>query len=275
MMGMVTLSVGIWIGVLSGPDSPTREAALDSLVASGQTQPLVQAVFDNGWRTRDGLIVVLERMGAVPALIDIATQHDKVDAQRLAIRSLGRVGGRKAQVALRGLLQAEHRDLAVEALGLVGDVSDIKRIRPLLKDKRADVRRRAALALLHLGGPEEIGEVVGLLGDPHHSVRFAVYGALVPFQKRSVTAVLLVYEALPLVGKQLSLRLFGQVRDESARVVVEDALMGEAWPIQLSAVQAIDAWQSREWLPVLKKAQKEVSSPIVFRAIEDVIKHWQ
>ena len=275
-MGMFMTAIGVWVSVLGGPDSPAREAAQDSLVVSGQVQDVAKAVYENNWRTREGLIAVLARMGSVDALADIATEHVKIDAQRLAIRSLGRMGLADAQVPLRLLLSSEHRDLAVEALGLVGDSSDILRVRALLTDERADVRRRAALALAQLAGDEAIGDLAVLLGDQHHSVRFAVFSSLLSFGYLAVDAVLAVYDGLPVVGKQLALRLFGQLRAPSSQAIFEKALASDTqWPIQVAGVRAMAEWEDAKWIPILKKAQKEVSSPIVKMAIQDAIKKLQ
>ena len=270
------MAVGVWVGLLGGPDSPARESAQDSLVASGHVQEVATAVYENNWRIREGLIAVLERMGAVDALLHIATQHSKTDAQRLAIRSLGRTGHADAQAPLRLLLASEHRDLAVEALGLVGDRSDVVRVRALLGDERADVRRRAALALVQLAGEEAIDDLVFLLGDVHHSVRFAVFTPLLAFGHPAGSAVLTGYDHLPMVGKQLALRLLGQLRDPLAQAIFEDALARDTqWPIQMAGVRALVAWGDSQWIPILKKAQNEVSSPIVKMAIRDAIKQLQ
>ena len=271
MMAMLVTSVGIWVSVLGGPDSSVREAALDSLVVSGQVAEVNQAVFENGWRTRDGLITVLERMGAVDGLVQVATHHAKQDAQRLAIRSLGRCGQVKAKAPLRALLTSEHRDLAVEALGLVGDVSDIVRVRVLLMDERADVRRRAALSLVKLAGVDAVADLVLLLGDVHHSVRFAVFNALLAFEQQSAAAALAGYSDLPETGKVLALRLFAQVQYDPALAILEGALSDSSWPIQLTAVRAVAIWQMNGWETILKKAEKRVSSPVVMQEIREIL----
>lgn len=275
MIGLLVTSVGVWVSALSGVDSPARDAALDSLVVSGKVQEITLGVFENNWRTREGLIGVLERLGAVSALADIANQHSKLDAQRLAIRSLGLVGDHAAQMPLRALLKSEHRDLAVEALGLVGDASDIARVRVLLQDERADVRRRAALALVKLAGREGLNDLALLLGDSHHSVRFAMLTPLASFGEYGAQAVFMTYPQLPIVGKQLALRLFGQLKFEPARFILEDALMSEIWQIQLSAVEAMSRWGSVRWVSVLQKAKDNVSSPIVMRSVQDAIEQLQ
>jgi len=276
MMGTLTVVMGVWLGVLGGPDSPAREAAMDSLVVSGQVAEVTHAVYENNWRTREGLIAVLERLGAVDALAHIARQHPKTDAQRLAIRSLGKMGHADAQVPLRHLLTSEHRDLAVEALGLVGDQTDIVRVRHLLQDERADVRRRAALALVQLAGDDAIDDLVFLLGDVHHSVRFAVWTSLLAFGSPSADAAWGVYDRLPVMGKQLALRLFGQLRYPLAQPLFEDVLKKETfWPLQVTGVRALAEAKDAKWIPILKKAQKEVSSPIVKMAIQDAIEQLQ
>ncbi|MBT4139817.1 MAG: hypothetical protein HOE48_18005, partial [Candidatus Latescibacteria bacterium] len=252
-----------------------REAALDSLVVSEQVEDITQAIFENNWRTREGLIDVLERLRAVSALADIATQHPKLDAQRLAIRSLGRVEDKAAQIPLRALLRSNHRDLAVEALGVVGDVSDVVRVRALLKDERADVRRRAALALVKLAGHEHLKDLVLLLGDPHHSVRFAMLEPLVSFGEQGAQTLFSVYPHLPVVGKLLALRLFGQLHFAPASPILEDALRDDLWPVQLAAVQSIGNLGGMRWGAILKKAQNKVSSPVVIRAIQDVLEQLQ
>ena len=271
-MAALFASIAIWVSALNGPDSPVREAALDSLVASRQVADVTQAVFKNGWRTREGLITVLERMNAVDGLVHIATNHVKQDAQRLAIRSLGRSGQVTARASLRALLKSEHRDLAVEALGLVGDASDVDRVRFLLADKRADVRRRAALALVKLAGVGALDDLVLLLGDAHHSVRFAVFTALLSFDQLGAATTLAAYSNLPVTGQLLALRLFGQLQYDPALAVVTGALDSADWPIQLAAVRAVVAWQMNGWETILKKAENRVSSPVVMREIRDAIR---
>jgi hypothetical protein len=276
MMGLWMATMGVWLGMLGGPDSPVRESAIDSLVISGQVDAVTQVLYEQNWRTREGLIAVLERLGAVDALARIATQHSKTDAQRLAIRSMGKIGQADAQMPLRNLLTSEHRDLAVEALGRVGDQTDIVRVRYLLQDARADVRRRAALALVQLAGNQAIDDLVFLLGDPHHSVRFAVFTSLLGFGLPSADAILPVYDGLPVVGKQLALRLFGQLRYSLAQAIFEDVLGKETfWPLQVAGIRALAEGKDAKWIPILKKAQKEVSSPIVKMAIQDAIEQLQ
>lgn len=271
-MNMIfVMAVGAWIQALGGADSPAREAAMDSLVASGEVTAVADAVFEENWRCRDGLIAVLERLAAVDALERIANEHTKIDAQRLAIRSLGQIRQAKARAILLSLLDLEHRDLAVEALGLVGDVADTQAVSHLLQDERADVRRRAALALARLAGQAAVPKLVLLLGDAHHSVRFAVYDAVLAFGQTGAQVTAEIYDGLSVVGKQQALRLFGELRFLPAQVILTEALRGEQWQIQLAAVRALAVWGDDVWGPTLKKAQKEVSSPIVKMAIQQTI----
>lgn len=275
MIGAVVVAVGVWVQALAGPDSPARNAALDSLVASGDIARVTQAVFSNAWRVREGLIDVLEQQGAVDALGQIAHQHPKVDAKRLAIRSLGRVGKKEARDVLRVLLTSEHRDLAVEALGLVGDRSDADAVRALVQDERADVRRRAVLALAALLGEDALLDLAMLLGDVHHSVRFAVYDRLLTFGDAGAQVVVMNYHGLPTVGKWLALRLFGQLHYTPAKIILEHALGSEDWMLQQASVEAMGLWGDPMWLPILNLHQKEVSSAIVRQTMHRVMTQLQ
>lgn len=275
-MNMVfVMVVGAWIQALGGADSPAREAAMDSLVASGEVTAVADAVFKENWRCRDGLITVLERLAAVDALERIAKEHTKIDAQRLAIRSLGQVRQAKARAVLLSLLDSEHRDLAVEALGLVGNAADTQAVSQLLQDERADVRRRAALALARLAGPAAVPKLVLLLGDAHHSVRFAVFDVVLNFGQTGALATVKIYDGLSVVGRQQALRLFGQLHFLPAQAILTEALWAEQWQIQLAAVRALAVWGDDVWVPTLKKAQKEVSSSIVKMTIQQTIAAWE
>ncbi|MDA0709376.1 MAG: HEAT repeat domain-containing protein [bacterium] len=275
MIALIATGIAVWIAALVGPDSPVRNAAVDSLVAAGDVQATSQAVYDTNWRGREGLIQALERMGAVGELAGIAERHTKLDAKRLAIRSLGRSGKPDARVPLRLLLTSENRDLAAEGLGLVGDATDIVRVRALLSDDRSEVRRRAALALVGLHDERALDALAELLGDPNHAVRFGVYPPLLQAGQPGAAAVWRVYPGLPAPGRQLALRLFGDLRYQPARDMLEKSVAEGPWPVQLSAVRAIGAWGKAEGIDVLKKAARHVSSPIVQAAIRDALAQLQ
>jgi HEAT repeat protein len=237
-MTVFLTSLHIYLAALAGVDGPERVAAIDSLVASGDVEWISQAVYETGWRERDGLIDALERIVATSELVDIARNHPKVDAQRLAIRSLGRVGI-LARDALLALMHSPHRDLVVEGVGNVGDARDVAVVRTFLADAHPDVRRRAALALVALTGDEAVDDLALLLGDSHHGVRFVSAEALVALGDVSGQAVLTQYDALSVAGQFTALGVLGRLRYEPARVLVFEVLGHADWSLRSAAVEAL------------------------------------
>jgi HEAT repeat protein len=263
MIGLMAVVLPVYLSVLGGTDFEARNAAMDSLVSSGDIDGVALSVYESGWFAREGLIVVLERMGvdAAPALIDIATHHPKVDAQRLAIRSLGRVGGKMARDVLVTMIHGPHRDLAVEGLGQVGDSSVVSVIKPLLKDEWPDVRRRAALALIAREGVAALDVVIPMLSDGHHGVRFAVAEALTGVGEPVAEGLAKHYASLSWAGRFLALRLIGQLGHPVS--VLTAALQEEDWALRAAAVDNIGLLGKTDLQSILKKALNRESHPVV------------
>ncbi len=272
MIGLMAVVLPVYLSVLGGTDFEARNAAMDSLVSSGDIDGVALAVYESGWFVREGLFIVLERIGedAVPALIDIATHHAKVDAQRLAIRGLGRVGGKMARDVLVTMVHGPHRDLAVEGLGQVGDSSLVVVIKPLLKDKWPDVRRRAALALIALEGVAALDVVIPMLSDGHHGVRFAVAEALMGVGEPVAEVLAKHYVSLSWAGRFLALRLIGQLGRPVSVLMV--ALQEEDWALRAAAVDNIGLLGKSNFIKVLEKMRNRERHPVVRLRIDQAIK---
>jgi len=267
---ILILTLRIFLTALSGADGPQRTAAIDSLVVLGDVERIGQAVYKGGWRERNGLIDVLEKIGlqAVPVLVDVARNHPKVDGQRLAIRSLGYIGA-VARDSLQSLVKLQHRDLVAEALGRVGDKRDVAVVRALLFDAHYDVRRRAALAFLNLAGDEAAQDLAMLLADAHHGVRFAAAEALVTLGDSGGQATLAYYEHLPVMGRFLALGVFGRLRYAPAQDLMKRALFSDDWSLRSSAVRALVVFDdARSVLEALADKEKH---PVVQTHIQQVL----
>ncbi len=186
MLSLLTLGlIGVLSGylpALEGPDTPERAAAVDSLVAlgAGRATVLGGTLRQVGWRAREGVLDALARIGpaSLPVLMHTARSHPKVDARRLAVRAMGRIGGEAARDSLLRILDTPDRDIVIKALGMTEDPSVAPVVCRYLKDGRVDVRRQAVVALGKAAGLEAVDRIVDALSDNHHSVRFAAAGAL-------------------------------------------------------------------------------------------------
>lgn len=261
-------SLHIYLAALAGVDGPERVAAIDSLVAFGDVEWISQAVYETGWRERDGLIDVLEQLKATSELEGIARNHPKVDAQRLAIRSLGRVGV-SARDPLLALVHSAHRDLVVEGIGKVGDARDVALVRTLLADEHPDVRRRAVLALVALLGSEAADDVAVLLADAHHGVRFASAKALVALGDVGGQAVLTHYDVLPVVAQFTALGVLGRLHYEPARDLLLEILGHADWSLRSAAVDALGLFGDTR--AVLKNMLNTETHPFVRARLQQAL----
>lgn len=265
LTGLMAVILPAYLAALSGVDLPAREVAIDSLVLSRQVDAIAEAVYDSGWWTREGLITALGRMGsdAAPLLIDIATQHPKVDAQRLAIIGLGRVGGETAREGLLAMISGPHRDLVAQALGTLGDVVAVPYLRTLLCDSLAETRRRAALALVALEGVGALDVLMPLLSDDHYSVRFAVADALGDLGGPAESALIKNYDALSVMGRFQVLRILGRLGDDQGVAMLLVALSDDHWLLRAAAAENMGLSKRLDLYTQLQNALHQEHHPVV------------
>ena len=228
---------------LEGPDRPERAAAVDRLAALGPegVAPLGEALKRVGWRGREGILEALARIGpaSLNLLMQTARNHTRIDARRLAIRSLGRVGGPAARDSLLHLLDTPNRDLVLEALGRIGDPVVAPEVARFLNDEVADVRRRAVVALGKTAGAGGVDRIADALSDPHHGVRFAAAGALEAIGPPAAEALLHRADRTSGTERYLTIRTLGRLRYRPARGRLKRALKATDWALRAAAAEAL------------------------------------
>ncbi len=239
-------TVGILSGVLpalDGPDGPERTQAierLDELGVEGLDQ-VGEALYEVGWRAREVILDALVRIGprATPLLMRVARRNPKVDARRVAVRSLGAIGGRAVQDSLLELLDTPERDMVVQALGAVGDPATGPLIRRFVDDACVDVRRQALIALGKTTGAQAVDLMVDALMDQHHSVRFAAAGAIESLGSEGAGALLEGIDQLSGPSRYLAVRTLGRLRYRPAAGRLARLLADADWGIRAAAAEAL------------------------------------
>ena len=270
-MFLLTLGlIGILNGclpVLSGPDTPARSAAIDSLAAVGAegVAGLGQTLQEAGWRAQEGILDALTRIGpaSVPLLAQAARNHPDEDTRRRAIRALGRVGGTAARDSLLILLDGGQRDIVLEALGTIGDSTVVPDVLRFLADPVSDVRRRAVVALGKMAGTGAVGQMIGALSDSHHGVRFAAAGGLETMGVPAAKALLSQVEGLPLPGRYLAIRTLGRLRYAPAGGFLTHVLRGRDWSLRAAAAEALGLLGTGDGAEALGEALRRERHPFV------------
>ena len=276
------LTIGL-IGVLSGylpalegPDTPERAAAVDSLAALGaeRVETLIGTLREVGWRAREGILDALARIGpaSLPVLMHTARSHPRVDARRLAVRAVGRIGGEAARDSLLRILDTPDRDIVIKALGMTEDPSVAPVICRYLKDARVDVRRQAVTALGKTAGLEAVDRIIGALSDSHHSVRFAAAGALEAIGPQAAGALLKGTHRLSGPGRHLAIRTLGHFQYRPAAGVLKRELASRDWSLRAVAAEALAAVDGRACVGPLEEALRKEAHPFVRERIRSSLR---
>jgi HEAT repeat protein len=160
-----------WEIGLESADPEQRRLAVAALSQSrvpGSPQLVIRALGDDDWRVRKEAIAAVIEIGPVSELLDalIATfsNSDNVGLRNAVSEALAGFG-RPAIARISdeiGILDADGRKLAAEALGRTGHASAVTILNSLLQDPDANVRV-AALEALGVAGAARLEEVAPLL----------------------------------------------------------------------------------------------------------------
>jgi HEAT repeat protein len=206
--------------------------------------------------------------GATPLLMRVARTHPKMDARRVAVRSLGAIGGAAARDSLLELLDTPERDMVTQALGAVGDPATWQVIRGLLDDACVDVRRQAVIALGKTMGVRAAGRLVDGLMDPHHSVRFAAAGAIESLGPEGAGVLLERLDGLSGPSRYLAVRTLGRLRHEPAADTLARLLADDDWGIRAAAAEALGRLDTDVSRPALEEALRVEKHPFVRERIQ-------
>ena len=131
-------------------------------------------------------------------------------------------------------------------MGVLGDSTAAPFLRALLHDGHPDVRRRAALALKQITGYRSVVDLVILLDDPHHGVRFAVVDALIDLGNMAGETALLHWKDLGLPGKMSAIKLWRGLHFVPALPILEQLIRHRDWSLRASAIDALGALGSSQ-----------------------------
>jgi HEAT repeat protein len=188
---------------------------------------------------------------AVPALIRVLLRAESRQ-QLIALYTLGVLSreARSARVIVRGLLDQNDplvREMAVRVLGSIDPDAGV-RLRPLLKDREANVQFAAARAMVESGAPA--GEVLPTLqewlrGKPEQRrVALNLLTKLGPEAKPTVAGVLASLQAEDVEGQILTLEVLGQIGPGAAEAVPAlKALLADPKHSNLAHPVAQALWQ--------------------------------
>ena len=134
-------------------------------------------------------------------------------------------------------------DLAVEALGKLGDRAATPRLVALLSDPSAQLRGEAAVALWRIGDSTAVGPLIDHLEDPDPGVRWRILYALekVPAPDRVVLRVaqrLVDPEPLP---RAYAVRTLGRQKSQRSTAYVLQMLSDPEVPVVVNALRALQS----------------------------------
>ena len=276
---MVASIAGVLSGllpVLEGADTPGRATAVDSLAKLGGTgvELLGVALQEAGWRGREGILDALTRIGpaSLPVLMHTARAHLRVDARRLAVRAMGRIGGDAARDSLLELIDTPDLDMVLKALGEVGDPAVGPVVARFLKDEQMDVRRRAVVALGKTWGAAAADRMIDALSDGHHSVRFAAAGALEALGPPAAEALLARFGRLPGPARYLAIQTLGRMRYRPASGALRQSLSSPDWGIRAAGAEAIGRLEEKSGAGPLEEALQAETHPFVRARIRSALR---
>ncbi|MFO0584530.1 MAG: HEAT repeat domain-containing protein [Anaeromyxobacter sp.] len=229
-------------------------AALDP-GAPGALAALLAGLADESWRVR---AAVVERLASADPevvagpLVGALSSEAGIGARDAASTAVVRIGA-PAVPALLGALGATDADLrqaAVHALGLVGDRRAAGPLAAALADADLNVRAAAAEALARVGGPEAGAALRGLLASGDTSLRLAAVeglSALGVWPDGLEVNALLSDPAL----RRPALRLLGACDDPAAAAHIAAGLLERSRSAREAALAAVGRQRSRRGLPAL------------------------
>lgn len=263
-MTAVPVSLLIALGAFS---EEARRPVVDSLVARGPDaiESVDVVLRDGNWQARFSGVDVLERLGDVDKLYDVANGHARTEVRRHAIDALSRVAPRDECGRMRALLEREP-GLTLTALGRLGCDMDI--VRRSFAAKDPDVRRRAVMAYgVATRGDEtaKLGPLVELLWDSDRMVRTAASQALVS-SLRGVAVLLASIQELSGPLRVTAIRaLVG--RTPGAAIIQLARELGRApWPERAALVDVLG--HSAIGRDVLRRRRRHENHALVLSRID-------
>ncbi|HEY2478119.1 MAG TPA: HEAT repeat domain-containing protein [Solirubrobacterales bacterium] len=158
-----------------------RKWRVEFLVAGRNEEALLEALDDPRYRRSDGMAVriinALGRFGdcgAVGPILSVLREGRRATVRSTAAIALGRIGGPKAVLALRELLDDEDRPTKMWAMRSVGQLRDRESVGRLIKALAGDdggIRQYAAKALGEIGDQAATPALIRALSDHKPSVR--------------------------------------------------------------------------------------------------------
>ena len=237
--------------------SPSADKTLDQIGGNAAMPALIEALRDEDRRVRRSAVRALGRIGnlaAVPALIEAFGDRT---TRNLAISALGLIG----QPAVPPLIKALRKDKSITrrattalALGRIGDPTVVPVLIEALKDKYVPVRANAVKALGAIGGTPAISALIEALSDKSAPVRATAAKAL---------GIIGDSAAVPALIKALTDET--QVRAHAARAL--GAIGDSATVPALTEVLADEHWWLRRWAG---EALRNIGTPEAIEAAEEL-----
>jgi len=245
------------------PDDPDRSRPADEEVryravaaldpaAPGAAALLLGRLADDSWRVRAAAVDRLAEVDpalSVPPLVRALVSVHGIGARDAASGALVRIGA-AAVPALIGALgdaDADLRQAAVHALGLVGDRRAAAPLAGRLEDADLNVRAAAAEALARVGGPEASAALRELLGSGETALRLAAVeglAALGVWPEGLDVRALLQDPAL----RRPALRLLGACDDPGCADPVAAGLLERSRSAREAALAAVGRQRARRGL---------------------------
>jgi HEAT repeat protein len=168
-------------------------------------------------------VATLHCVEAAEALAVIASHHDDLTVRRAAVRALASLGGGFELSGLRALVaDAALREVALEALGTLGDRGALPVVLPLVDAPWSGDRRAAAEALGALGDRTAVPRLAARARtEPDADARRAMWRAVAHLGGDEAVSALSHDD--PLARWALSELLLTGGRSEASHVVAEDA----------------------------------------------------
>lgn len=172
----------------------TAAFSLGDMASQRAVAPLVGALGDADRDVRAAAARSLGRLGAVEAVVPLVYALGRGDLPRAVTGAALLAIGPAALPELRSLearADAEVRAIAVELVGLLGDVGEAPLLLGRLRDSAAEVRAKAARALGRLAAEDAAAELRRMLHDRIPFVRTAAATALGSIRDREALGALL------------------------------------------------------------------------------------
>jgi cyclophilin family peptidyl-prolyl cis-trans isomerase/HEAT repeat protein len=185
----------------------------------------------------------LQDSTTVPALLPLL-EDPTPDVRREAAFALGQIGHRSARLPLERKLtdgDAETVDLAIEALGKLGDKASTAAVTPFLRSPSPRLRGEAAVALWRLADSTALPALLAAHADPDPDVRWRVLYALekVVVPERIVLVAALHLNDAEWPTRAYAARTMGRQKSTRATAYLMGALRDPEVPVAVNAIRAI------------------------------------